>query len=247
MLISIIIPTYNSEKYIRRTLESLRSQIYKKIEVIIVDGLSNDTTLNIVNEFHDIVNSIISEKDNGMYDAINKGLKIAKGDIITYLNSDDYYHITTLQNVNNYFILNKEISIVYGTLFYVNQSDQIIKKIKSVSFNQKVLLSLWFCYIPQPCSFFRREVIKSIGEFNTQYKLASDFDFFLKASMIFKISLDKKIFSYHRRHTDSLTTKFTNTNRIETDSIRANYKPYITGFYNRTIYIFYYFLSKFIS
>ena len=247
MLISIIIPTYNSEKYIRKTLESLNSQIYRNFEVIVVDGLSNDNTMKIVNEYSDIVKFTISEKDNGMYDAINKGLKIAKGDVIAYLNSDDYYDTMTLKNVNEYFNSNNEISIVYGTLFYVNGKDKIIKKIKTVIFNKKILLSLWFCYIPQPCSFFRRNVINTISEFDTQYKLAADYDFFVKASMFFNIALNNKIFSYHRRHKNSLTSKYTNINRIETDTIRLNYLPFLSGFYNRSFYIFNYFIKKIFS
>jgi len=247
MLITIIIPTFISQKYLRKTLESLRNQQYKNFEIILIDGLSNDNTLEIVDEFNDIINIVISEKDHGMYDAINKGLKLSKGEIITYLNSDDYYNINTLKSVVDYFSINKDINIVYGKLFYVDEFDQITKKVKPVIFNLKILLSLWFCYIPQPCSFYRREVIDSIPEFDQQYKLASDFDFFVKAAMFYKISLNKNIFSYHRRHSNSLTSKYTEINRMETESIRLKYLPSIKGFYNRTFYIIYYFTLKILS
>ena len=247
MLITIIIPTFNSEIFLRKTLESLRSQQYKNFEIILIDGLSNDNTIKIVDEFSDIINIVISEKDFGMYDAINKGLKLSKGEIITYLNSDDYYNSNTLQSVIDYFTINKDISIVYGTIFYVDELDKIIKKVKPVKFNLKILISLWFCYIPQPCSFYRREVIDTIPEFDLQYKLASDYDFFVKASMFYKISLNENIFSYHRRHSNSLTTKYTEINRKETDSIRLKYLPNINGFYNRTFFIIYYFTLKLFS
>ena len=101
--ISIITPTFNSEKYLERCIKSIQSQDYNNIEHIIIDGESTDETKNIINKYQNNKTILISERDDGIWDAMNKGLKIASGDIVGFLNSDDYYYPNALKTVVKYF------------------------------------------------------------------------------------------------------------------------------------------------
>ena len=96
--ISIITPTFNSEKYLERCIKSIQSQDYNNIEHIIIDGDSTDETRNIIKKYQNNKTILISEKDDGIWDAMNKGLKIASGDIVGFLNSDDYYYPNAIKN-----------------------------------------------------------------------------------------------------------------------------------------------------
>ena len=124
MLISIIIPTFNSEKTIRDNLVSIKQQSYLNYEIIIIDNNSIDKTLDIITE-HNFTNiKIIKEKDRGIYDAINKGIKNSRGNIISVLHSDDYYfNNQVLSVIAGKFLDNSELNIVYGDLIYVSKDN----------------------------------------------------------------------------------------------------------------------------
>jgi len=124
--ISIITICFNSEKTIFKTLESVKKQSFNNIEHIIIDGASNDKTLEICKEYSNSI-KIISEQDNGVYDAFNKGLKLATGEIIGFLNSDDvFYNENSIQDIVDAFSKN-ETDIVYGNLDYVNEESKVIR------------------------------------------------------------------------------------------------------------------------
>ena len=124
MKISIITVVYNNEKIIRQTIESVLSQKNIDLEYIIIDGASNDNTLNIINEYIDNISLVISEKDKGIYDAMNKGLELATGDIIGILNSDDiFYDEYILSNLHLEFLSNSSIDIIYGNILYVDYNN----------------------------------------------------------------------------------------------------------------------------
>jgi glycosyltransferase involved in cell wall biosynthesis len=127
MKISIITPSYNQAEFIERTIQSIFSQNYPDIEYIVMDGGSTDGTVKILKKYSD---QIIwkSEKDNGQSDAINKGLKIATGEIVAYLNSDDTYEPGTLKKVADFFQKNPEKKWVYGKCKIINKKDQEIRK-----------------------------------------------------------------------------------------------------------------------
>jgi glycosyltransferase len=191
MKVSIITATYNSSESIKRTLDSIASQDYKNIEHIIIDGGSTDDTLEIVKKHHNQISKIISEKDNGIYDALNKGLKIATGDVIGFLNSDDYFSsdqsvssIVTAFNASN-------PDIVYGDLMYhsvVNNKIKTIRYWKSNPFEAKSLFFGWMP--PHPTIYCKREVYETYGDFNSNLKISADYDFILR---VFKLSnLTKK-------------------------------------------------------
>ncbi len=111
--ISIITVTYNAEKVLEKTLTSIFKQTYKNIEVIIIDGGSTDETLHIISKYNDSIDMFISERDDGIYDAMNKGIDIATGDFITFLNADDeYYSETTIEEL--FSDIDEKTDVVYG-------------------------------------------------------------------------------------------------------------------------------------
>ena len=121
--ITVITPTFNSANTILANLTSVKNQKYKNLEHIIIDNKSDDNTLNLIKKYNDKRIKIVSEKDNGIYDAINKGIKLAKGEIISILHSDDkYYNNLTLSNIINSFE-DKSVDIIYGDLLYVRKNN----------------------------------------------------------------------------------------------------------------------------
>jgi glycosyltransferase involved in cell wall biosynthesis len=176
--ISIITATYNSASTVRDTLESVKNQSYNNIEHLIIDGLSKDETLNICNQYHHIAN-IHSEKDDGIYDAMNKGINLATGDIIGILNSDDFYiNNDVIEKVANAF--KDDVDAVYGDLQYVDpiNTNKVIRTWRSGNYTAKAFLYGWMP--PHPTFFVRREVYEKIGAFNTALHSAADYEFMLR-------------------------------------------------------------------
>jgi len=179
MKISIITVTYNSAKTISDTLKSISSQDYTDIEHIIVDGNSQDETLQLVREFTH-VSKLISEKDDGIYHAMNKGIKMATGDVIGILNSDDVYaQSDVLSKIANLFA-DINIKACYGDLQYVKASaiDKVVRSWKSGKFKPSYFYFGWMP--PHPTFFVRKEVYEKVGLFNTSLKSAADYELMLR-------------------------------------------------------------------
>ena len=182
MKVSVITATNNSEKTIKDCLKSLTSQVYQNIEFIIVDNVSTDMTIDIVTSFKLKNNSIklISDPDRGIYDALNKGVSYASGDIIGFLHSDDiYYDCFSILNIVNLF-REKETDGVFGDLQYVNKQDikKIVRFWKSSAFNSSLLKKGWMP--AHPTLFLKKEVYKKHGKFNLSFKISADYDFMLR-------------------------------------------------------------------
>lgn len=179
MTISIITATYNSAATVRDTLECIAQQDYSLVEHIIVDGLSKDNTLSIVSEFPH-VKKVVSEKDKGIYDAMNKGVGLATGDVIGILNSDDFYcHPQVLTNVMKAFA-DPSIDAVYGDLHYVHQQDtqKIVRKWKAGRFSSNSFYYGWMP--PHPAFFVRKRVYEKAGLFNISLRSAADYELMLR-------------------------------------------------------------------
>ena len=177
MKISIITVCYNSEKTIKDTVESILKQTYKDFEYLIIDGKSNDNTINIINSYNDPRIKLISEKDNGIYDAMNKGIKLASGDIIATLNSDD---ILANENIFKTVVDNfdKDIDIIYANIKYYNED--FTKVIRNFISGQKH--NDYFCPA-HPSMYIKKEVFNKIGTYNLKYKIAADFDFMVRCNI----------------------------------------------------------------
>jgi len=176
-LVSIITVVYNGEKHLEQTIKSVICQSYLHIEYIIIDGNSTDGTLGIIKKHKSKITTFISEKDLGIYNAMNKGLKLAKGEIIAILNADDYYFKDTIQSVVDCFKESKA-DIVYGNLtkLRVLNNQEYFKEVQpDISLMEKTMP------IFHPATFIKKQVYDELGGFNEIYKLSADYDFIYKA------------------------------------------------------------------
>ena len=180
MSFSIITATFNSEETIKSTLLSLNTQTHTNYEHIIIDGASTDNTINVINDFARRTPKVISEKDNGIFDALNKGLDVATGEYIGFLHSDDTYASNcVLQSVLD-CIHEFKPDIVYGNLNYVSGSENnsILRYWRAGEFSRSKLKYGWMP--PHPTFFVKRKLYKQLGGFNTKYKISADYDSVLR-------------------------------------------------------------------
>lgn len=189
MKFSIITVCFNSEKTIEKTINSVLSQKYKNFEYIIVDGGSSDETMNIVEKYKSHLYRIICEKDDGIYDAINKGISISTGNVISIIHSDDhFYNENVLDRVKKNFEDNPKLDCLIGTTLIKNlKSDYIVRK-----YNPKIFKK-WMLYLgfspPHPSSFIKKKIYDECGNYKKDYEIAGDFEFFLRIFIKYKISL----------------------------------------------------------
>lgn len=183
-LVSIITVSLNSAKTITRTIESILNQNYENIEHIIIDGGSTDRTLDILRKYDDKIAYWLSEPDRGISDAFNKGLDSATGEIITFLNSDDYYpDIKLIGWVAEEFNNNKSVKILYGKVALIHPETDETLAVKGWDFNLKRLKR--YMTVPHQSIFARRAVYETVGNFNLNYTIAMDYDFLLRALKLY--------------------------------------------------------------
>ncbi len=187
--ISIITITYNSAKTIETTIQSVINQTYRNIEYIIIDGNSTDGTLKIIDLYKNNISKIISEKDNGLYDALNKGIALATGNVIGIIHSDDFYtNNNVIQQVVTKFI-DTDADGIYADLFYVDKddTDKIFRKWKSGNYTHGQFLNGWMP--PHPTFFVKRNIYEKLGAFNLSLKSAADYELMLRFIHKHKIKL----------------------------------------------------------
>ncbi len=180
MKISLITVSYNCDSTLEDTFRSVREQNCNDLEYIVIDGGSTDRTVDIIKENEDIITFWSSTPDEGIYDAMNKGLKRATGDYVGFLHSDDmFYSGSTLKNILNAVSENRP-DVFYGDLEYVNavSADKVIRRWKSRIFHPELLKQGWMP--PHPTLYIRKDVIEETGFFDTSYKIAADYDYILR-------------------------------------------------------------------
>lgn len=180
MRISVITVCHNSGSTLERALQSVANQDYPDIEHIVIDGLSNDKTYLILDKFRQSITHLVSEKDNGIYDAMNKGLKLATGEIVCFLNSDDFYasHLV-LSGVVDRMKRNK-LDALLGDVGFFKSSDpsKIVRRYKSNRFTPEKLS--WGFMPAHPALFLHKDVIRRVGLFKTNFKIAGDFEYIVR-------------------------------------------------------------------
>ena len=184
MKVSIITVTYNSERFLQDCIDSVLNQTYSNIEYIIIDGGSTDRTIDIVKTYGKGISRVTSEADGGIYDAMNKGISLSTGDVIGFLNSDDFYiDQTVLAKVADLFDRTQSDAI-YADLLYVHSinTNKVVRRWKSGSYNRKKFAFGWMP--PHPTFFVKRKVLHEYGHFNLSFKTASDYELMLR--LLFK-------------------------------------------------------------
>lgn len=178
-LISVITVVFNGEKFLEDTIQSVINQSYDNVEYIIIDGASTDGTVDIIKKYEDQIDYWISEKDNGIYDAMNKGLSLCHGDIIGLVNADDYLYLDSLEKVADVF-KDETTMFTYGQVDLIGEDGNIFGK--AISIGTESLKYKLFKHMPflHPTMFVKAAVYQKLGLYNLDYKLSADYDFTLR-------------------------------------------------------------------
>ena len=189
MKISIITITYNSAETVEDTIQSVLSQDYPNVEYIIIDGASNDDTMAIVERYRSSISVILSEPDKGIYDAMNKGVLRATGDVIGILNSDDFYADSRVLSDIAARMRDTDSDGCYADLVYVdrNETSRIVRTWKSGPYSHGRFLNGWMP--PHPTFFVKRSVYDALGIYSTQLRSSADYELMLRFVHKHKISL----------------------------------------------------------
>jgi glycosyltransferase len=188
MQISVITSVFNNKEFIEDCIKSVLKQNYKNIEYIIVDGGSTDGTIDAIKKYEDKISKWTSEPDKGIYDALNKGIKLATGDIIGFLHADDFYaHNKVLEIVVSHMI-KRNVDSCYGDLFYVDKynPNKVVRHWKSNTYREGLFKRGWMP--PHPTFFVKKELYDMFGYFNTEFKIAADYELMLRFLEKHKIS-----------------------------------------------------------
>lgn len=189
MKVSIITVCYNSENTIRNTIESVLAQNFSDVEYIIVDGASKDGTMAIINDFRNQIAMVISESDKGIYDAMNKGIMAATGDIVGILNSDDFYENNhVISSVVEVFSKQPAIDMVFGDVVFVQPENLtvICRHYYAGHFKAWKLRFGWMP--PHPATFVKRKLYLENGLYKTNFKIAADYEMFVRWLLVHKSS-----------------------------------------------------------
>lgn len=190
MKVTIITATYNSSKTLKETLDSLNAQTYQDIEYIVIDGASSDSTLDVLKNSATQISTLVSEPDKGIYDALNKGIELATGDIIGFLHSDDMFaYSNVIKEIVDKF-QSTQCDAVYGDLEYVSKDNisNVIRLWKSGNYHHSKLKMGWMP--PHPTFYMKREKYLQHGSFNLDFKISADYDSLLRYLNAGKVSLE---------------------------------------------------------
>lgn len=231
--ISIITVCKNSAGTIYKCIESVVNQSYANIEYIIIDGLSSDETLDVIKSFGSKITTLITEPDSGIFDAMNKGISASTGDYIIFLNADDYFISTYVINYTVKFILNETLSrydIYYGKVFIFN-SQSGIGNIWNAAKASK--FSIYRASLPHPATIYKKDSFEKCGVFNTTYKIASDYEWFVRALIKYKLKFKRmdKIITLFNKGGVSTKKEHAILIKKEKERVRKTYYSFLERLY----------------
>jgi glycosyltransferase involved in cell wall biosynthesis len=201
-LVSIVTPSYNQGRYIEETILSVLNQDYPNLEYIVVDGGSNDNTVEILKKYEEQL-TWISEKDRGQADAINKGFHMAKGEILAWLNSDDTYLPGAVQKSVCHLAAHPEVGMLYGEGYHIDADGDLIERYYTEPFDYKHLSEV--CFICQPTVFLRAEVIRTVGPLDVTLDYCMDYEYWMRIAKRFRIGYLEAFLANSRLHLDTKT------------------------------------------
>jgi glycosyltransferase involved in cell wall biosynthesis len=179
--ISVITPSFNSAAYLEDAILSVKRQTGTAIEHIVIDGGSTDGSLDVLHRYAHL--RWISEPDRGQSDAINKGFRVARGELVGWLNGDDYYLPKSLEAIARVALAHPEADIIHGDCIFVDESGRIMRSKVEHEFDEEILL-YFGCYIPSTATFFRRRLIERGLLLDCQYRVAMDFEYFARLARL---------------------------------------------------------------
>lgn len=176
--ISLITVTYNAESTLSRCIESVIAQKYSNLEYIIIDGGSTDGTLQIIDHYKSYIDIVVSEPDNGVYDAMNKGIKLASGVVAGTLNADDYFAADDVLTLVGAAFANQDVAILYGNLDYIKPDLTITRKWRTKAY--KTGMFNWGWMPPHPTFYCKKELFDRFGYYSLQHGTAADYELMLR-------------------------------------------------------------------
>ena len=196
--VSIVTPSYNQAPFLEQTIRSVLDQDYPSLEYIVVDGASTDASVDIIKKYSDRLAWWVSEKDKGQGEAINKGLARAKGKIIAWINSDDYYLPNAISSAVNVFEQNPDVVLVYGDMLAVDQNGETTNVLRYKQYSLEDLLC--FQIIGQPAVFFRRDVYEKVGGLDISFHFMLDHHLWIRIAEQGKILHVPQLWAAARYH-----------------------------------------------
>jgi glycosyltransferase involved in cell wall biosynthesis len=176
--ISIITVCYNGGKTIEKTIQSVLSQTYENIEYIIIDGQSKDNTLEIINRYRNKISKLVSEKDQGMYDALNKGITLATGDIVGILNADDVFASNNIVTEIGNSFKNSDADAIIADVAFINKEGNIIRSYSAKHWNPNKFV--WGFMPPHPSFYCKRALFSRLGFYSSDFQIAADYELLIR-------------------------------------------------------------------
>ncbi len=211
--ISIITPSFNQGRFIRDTIESVLNQNYSNFEHIVIDGGSTDETIDILKSFPHL--KWVSEPDSGAANAINKGFSMVRGDVLTWLNSDDYFENNIFKYIEELFLKYGLDKIIIGSLTWVDANKQLIGVDKNHRITREFLIHKNADLLRQPCMFYSTDLFRKSGGLNESLRLVFDYELFIKMlSLAVPIYVDKNL-AYQRDYPETLSRSLARRQAIE--------------------------------
>lgn len=224
--ISVITPSFNQGAFLEETIRSVLLQGYPDLEYVVIDGGSNDDSVSIIRKYERWIAHWVSERDHGQADAIQKGLNRVSGSISAYLNSDDLYMQGAIQRVADRFASRADLDVVYGNLYRIDSSDKVIEEHRNTPFMRWGYLYGGF-FLHQPCTFWRTEVVRSVGGFNPEFRFDMDNDLFVRIAMTnARFAFERAFLAGFRVHETSKTSTILHVSHQENERIREKYLPF---------------------
>lgn len=223
-LVSIVVPNFNGARFIGETLQSLVSQDYPNLEIIVVDGGSTDDSLAVVRQFPDVI--LISQPDKGQAHAINRGLLRARGDILAYLNSDDVYRPGAIREVVQHFRASPQARILVGACDYIDEASRTIGHLKPVYTGAAGIVRYWgwerWHTLPQQSVFWRREVVERVGLFDAGRHFVMDLDYWIRVAQLYDFHLVPQTLAAFRLVSGTKTVS--STDRMYGEELQTFYR-----------------------
>ena len=204
MLVSIITPSYNHEKFLETTMRSVLEQEGVDMEYIVVDGASKDGSVDILRKYSDRLAWWVSEPDKGQTDAINKGFAHARGDILAWLNSDDTYQPGAVAQAAVYLREHPEVGLVYGDANFINADGKIIGKFPAAQTDYRRLRQ-GYVHVPQQAAFFRADLWRKVGPLDPSFYFAMDYDLWVRLARLATVVYLPRLWANFRLHGDAKT------------------------------------------